>query len=198
MAAPAVRPADEGDREVVAGALARAFADDPLMVWLVPGEGDRRYRLPRQFSRLFADCGVGAMRWITEGGEAATLWHGPNEPRRDGRAAYWLDLGRWWRVAGPHLPRFIALGEQIDRTRLAEPHWYLGVAGCEPLAQGTGKGGAVIRAGLERVNAEGLPACLETAKETNIGLYRRFGFEVTEEWRLPGGPPVWSMVRAAG
>lgn len=66
------------------------------------------------------------------------------------------------------------------------------------MAQGTGKGGAVIRAGLERVNAEGLPACLETAKETNIGLYRRFGFEVTEEWRLPGGPPVWSMVRAAG
>lgn len=191
-----VRLASKGDRAVVAGALARAFADDPLMVWLVPDEGERRRRLPRFFARLFADCDAGCMRWITDGGEAATLWHGPDEKSRTGRAAYWLDMARWWQVAGPHLPRFVVLGEQINRTRLAEPHWYLGIAGCDPSAQGSGLGGAVIRAGLDRVDADGLPACLETAREANLSLYRRFGFEVTDEWRLPDGPPVWSMVRA--
>ncbi len=197
MEAPVVRLARNGDWEVAAGLLARAFADDPLMVWLVPEAGERRRRLPRQFARLFADCQTGCLRLMVEGGEAVTLWHGPEEPTRNGRWTSLVTRWQWWRVAGPHRSRFAALGRQINRTRLPGPHWYLGVAGCDPSAQGTGQGGAVIRAGLERADADKLPVCLETAKESNIGLYRRFGFEVTREWRVADSPPVWSMVRAA-
>ncbi len=194
MAAPAARPATRGDRAVVAGALARAFADDPLMAWLHGGEARRRHRLPRFFARLYDECGAGTMRWTTEGGEAATLWHGPDEARR----TPWQrlgELGPWLRIMGARLPRAMALGERIERTRLAGPHWYLVIAGCDPYAKGSGKGGAVIRAGLARADADGLPCCLETAKEANLSLYRRFGFEVTAEWRVADGPPVWSMAR---
>ena len=197
MEAPAARPARDGDRAVVAGALARAFADDPLMAWLFPGETARRHRLPRFFARLFDECGTGAMRWTTGQGEATTLWHGPTEPRR----TPWQRLGElvpWVHVMGKRLPRAMALGERVEATRLAEPHWYLGIAGCDPSAQGSGRGGAVIRAGLERADAEGLPCCLETAREANLSLYSRFGFEVTEQWRMPDGPSVWSMARPAG
>lgn len=197
MDALAVRSATDGDRAVAAGSLARAFADDPLMVWLVPDEGERRRRLPLQFARLFADCQAGCLRLMTEDGEAVTLWHGPAESIRRGRWHGLVASWQWWRVAGPHRPRFAALGQQINRTRLTGPHWYLGVAGCDPSAQGTGKGGAVIRAGLERADADVLPVCLETARESNIDLYRRFGFEVTREWRVGDSPPVWSMARAA-
>lgn len=192
----AVRRAHDADRAVIAGALARAFADDPLMAWLHGAPARRAHRMPPFFSRLFDECGAGAMRWTTDGGEAATLWHGPDEPRRStwqrrGELIIWARLMRW------RLPRAIALGEAIGRTRPREPHWYLGIAGCDPSAQGTGRGGAVIRAGLERADAERLPVCLETAREENLGLYRRFGFEVTSEWTVRDSPLVWSMTRPA-
>ena len=49
---------------------------------------------------------------------------------------------------------------------------------------------------LERCDAEGTPAYLETDTERNVQLYERHGFEVTEEFDLPGGgPPVWLMWR---
>ena len=191
-----VRAAGTGDQAVIARSLARAFLDDPLMVWLHGGEARRVRRLPPFFARLFDECGQGAMRWTTDGGEAATLWHSPTEPRR----TPWqrrAELLVWARLMGTRLPRAMALGVRIHETRLAEPHWYLGIAGCDPSAQGTGKGGAVIRAGLERADADGLPCCLETAREANLGLYRRFGFAVTGEWRVADGPLVWSMARPA-
>ena len=49
---------------------------------------------------------------------------------------------------------------------------------------------------LERCDTEGIPAYLESSKESNIAYYRRFGFEVTGEIVIaPGGPTVWPMWR---
>ena len=70
--------------------------------------------------------------------------------------------------------------------------------GTDPPAQGRGLGSAVLRPGLELCDREGLPAYLESSKESNVGFYARFGFRVTEEVRMPGdGPSVWLMWRDA-
>jgi predicted N-acetyltransferase YhbS len=40
-----------------------------------------------------------------------------------------------------------------------------------------------------------MPTSLETFKAENVPYYERFGFEVSQEDRIEGGPPMWAMVR---
>ncbi len=78
----------------------------------------------------------------------------------------------------------------------AEPHWYLAVIGADPAAQGGGHGAALLRSGLAKADAAGLPVCLESSKPSNLPIYEHFGFTVREEFRLPGGgPTLWAMRR---
>ncbi len=55
-----------------------------------------------------------------------------------------------------------------------------------------------MRAVLHEVDAEGLPAYLESSKESNLSFYNQHGFEVTGEIHTPrGGPTLWLMWRHA-
>ena len=102
------------------------------------------------------------------------------------------------------LPRILSLaqrmlGDAVEAHFPSDPFWYLHIAGVDPARQGRGLGGASIRAGLARCDADGVPAYLETATESNVGLYARLGFELTGEWSVPkGGPRFWSMMRPVG
>ncbi|HKQ96680.1 MAG TPA: GNAT family N-acetyltransferase, partial [Candidatus Polarisedimenticolia bacterium] len=78
------------------------------------------------------------------------------------------------------------------------PHWYLHGIGVDPDSQRRGIGTALLRAGLERADRDHLPCYLETARETALPFYARFGFRVAIPGRLPpDGPPVFSLLRPA-
>ena len=83
----------------------------------------------------------------------------------------------------------------IDRHHLREPHYYLAVLGTEPEKQGKGFGAAMLAPVLDRCDAEGALAYLESSKERNIPFYERHGFVVQETLQLPDGPPLWPMIR---
>ena len=75
-------------------------------------------------------------------------------------------------------------------------HWYLSILGTDPAAQGRGIGASVLQPVLDRADADGVGAYLESSKESNIAFYRRFGFEVIGEHEFHvGGPTVWPMWR---
>jgi ribosomal protein S18 acetylase RimI-like enzyme len=85
---------------------------------------------------------------------------------------------------------------ETEKLHPKEPHWYLAVIGVEPERQGEGVGGQLLAAVLDRLDATGVPAYLETSTGANVGWYRRHGFDVQQEVQpAPAGPPVWTMWR---
>lgn len=175
--------------------LAAAFFDDAAMTYIFPNEAERRVRLPRLFAILFDSDGAAGPRFVTTGGEAATLWRNP------GRAQ--VRWGEMIRRAGPllhalstALPRALRVGDAIDGHMPAQPFLYLHIAGCDPAHQGRGFGSRAIAAGIAGAGVH--PVYLETPNPATLGLYARHGFELTGEWSVPnGGPRFWSMLRPA-
>ena len=186
-----------GDVDAVAALLARAFADDPVLTFLLGAGRERERRLI--FGALCRDV------------ERAGLIEGVRTEGRLGAVAVWLPPGAhpvplrrearmvpsWVRLATMHaraIPRLLRATPALDRLHPREPHWFLSLLGTEPDLQGHGLGSALVRPGVERAQAAGTLVHLDTGVPENVGWYRRFGFEVADEVRLvPGAPPTWGM-----
>jgi len=85
--------------------------------------------------------------------------------------------------------RMQAYGRFVDdlhRKLLTYPHWYLQIIGVDPLYQGQGFTSRLVRPMLERIDSERMPCALDTNIDQNVAIYRRFGFEVISENKVPG------------
>ncbi|ORB28463.1 GNAT family N-acetyltransferase [Mycolicibacterium parafortuitum] len=200
-----VRFVEKRDVAELSQVLARAFFDDPVMVWMIPDETRRVRALERMFGAMTRHHFVGG-----GGAEVAADAGGAG---RIGAASLWDPPGRWKqtpreelrmmpsliRALGRHARRGMTMGEVMKKHHPEEPHWYLGVIGSDPDVRGKGFGNALMRSRLDRCDAEGAPAYLESSKESNVPYYMRFGFEVTAELTVPdGGPTMWQMWRNPG
>jgi len=179
--------------------LAHAFQEDPALSWIFPDADARRARLPLMFDFIVPLDLRDGIALGADAGEAATLWRAPGKAETSMLDSL-LRLMPILRCFGRATTRALGIADAIERSHPRDfDFWYLHYAGVSPEHQGKGWGGAAIRSGIERANAEGKPVWLETATESNVGLYRSLGFEVRSEWDAPdGGPHFWSMLRPAG
>jgi ribosomal protein S18 acetylase RimI-like enzyme len=76
-----------------------------------------------------------------------------------------------------------------------QSHYYLHALGVRSSRQGRGIGSALIRQVTAICDRDHVLAYLENSNERNLPLYVRNGFQVTTTWQVPGGPPIWFMVR---
>jgi ribosomal protein S18 acetylase RimI-like enzyme len=98
---------------------------------------------------------------------------------------------------GRDIPRVTRAGRAAAAARPREKHWYLQLLGVDPAAQGIGVGSALVRAHLERVDAQRMPAYLETTVE-NLAFYERFGFLPVGEITIGLEAPLeYSLFRGA-
>jgi ribosomal protein S18 acetylase RimI-like enzyme len=93
--------------------------------------------------------------------------------------------------------RLLALLDDMEKHHPMERrHAYLFFLGVRRSLHGHGIGSRLLKVATDRLDAEGLPAYLETQTERNLGLYRRHGFEVISKHKpRPDSPPLWSMWR---
>ncbi|CAM5368200.1 GNAT family N-acetyltransferase [Streptomyces avidinii] len=191
------RPAESG---AVAGLLARAFADDPVLAWMVPA-ADRERRIARYFrlaqrrqrprARAVRVAATGEGRLL-----AAALWSGPGR----WKPSPLQDLASLPRYAGVFgLRGMTRAGEVQNAMHEAHPrtpHWYLPSVGTDRELQGMGVGSALLRQQLADCDRFGQSVYLESSKDTNVPFYEGLGFRVTGEIRIPGGgPTLWPMWR---
>ena len=175
--------------------LSLAFQDDPALSWILADPAARRRRLPRFFDWLFADHLRHGMILAAPQREAVTLWRLPGKVHHHDRLTA-AELWRLLKIFGPAIGRADSVARHLARRIPAgEDHLYLRYAGVRPDAQGKGWGGRAIRAGLAEADRLGVDACLETAKQSNVAIYRRLGFEIVDQWQVPGGPRFWTMLR---
>lgn len=183
--------------EEAAGVLARAFHDDPAARRLHPRGSRRHAALLSRFRSLL--LGAATSEGVTdEDGAlvAVAIWSGysaspaPALRALRGAVAWLRDPVAALRVAiaAPALHR-------LQRDARPDGAAELVAIGTEPRHQGRGAGSALLRAGLDRLDARGLACYIETAQPRNLQFYRRHGFSVAAEARPPGGVPTFALLR---
>jgi GNAT superfamily N-acetyltransferase len=187
------KPATIDDAPLVSRSLARAFDDDPMMRWFFPDDASREASLSRYFSTIFTR--QYAHNGVCECTDAAAAFWVP--PEAQAKAVPDAEtIQELQNILGDRAGLFKDAVEEAAKHTPQEPHWFLAVVGADPAAQGQGQGAALLRSGLAKADAAGLPAYLESSKASNLPFYEHFGFTVREEMRLPGeGPVLWAMWR---
>ena len=190
-----VRFATRADAGEIGAVFARAFADDPVTSWVTPEAKRRALVLERLNTAIARWDGIprGAT-YVAVADSAiigAAVWQPPRHPVTWRSVPFALTAGA---VLGRDIPRMTRAGSAAARARPRERHWYLQLLGVDPAVHGTGVGTALVRAHLGVIDAQRMPAYLETTIE-NLAFYDRLGFERFGELRIATGAPVEYSLR---
>jgi ribosomal protein S18 acetylase RimI-like enzyme len=169
--------AGTADLDRVTECISLAFATDP--VWAVAlGRPDGLTDHHLAYWRLFVE---GASRYgtvfMTDGGEAVSVWLPPDGTELTDRLSVQLDrlLDESLTPGGAAAMR--QLYERFEASRAAQPtHAYLSLLATHPAQRGRGVGQALLAGDLERWDAAGVPAYLESTNPANNHRYERAGF----------------------
>ena len=190
MNIPAIRSATEAERAKVIDLITLAFAADPLARWCLP-DVDRYLRIMPRWIDAFAGSGLArGATFVSDGLEGAAMWLPPGVGP---------DLEAMMRIidesADERVPELLSVLEQMSRFHPGEPCWYLPLIGVDPMMQGRGFGGMLMRHAAARCDAEGMTAYLESSSPRNMALYLRHGFEVMGTIQAGSSPVLTPMVR---
>jgi len=184
--------------------LARAFQDDPLFAYFVPNASQRYRKLPYIFEILirydvwYGEAYAtspnleGVAGWLPSEKAKITLW-------RIIRAMDLVILFNYSKVGKEALSRMMSYDDyvsSIHKSHAPFRHWYLYPLGVDPMFQGKGYAGRLLRPMLTRIDRKHLPCYLETQNEKNLPVYQHYGFEIVDESTIPNTEVTnWSMLR---
>ncbi|MEX2472155.1 MAG: GNAT family N-acetyltransferase [Gemmatimonadota bacterium] len=199
--ASTVEVLDAADTSDVVSVLCEAFSDAPVMRFVLgPSE---RYAADLEklvtffvMARLLRQevlLGVRSSRGL----DAAALVSYPrmrtSPPElTELRAELWAELG------ADSLARYETFGRAADPLTVSEPHIHLNMIGVRAASRGRGLGRAVLDDvhELSRRDAASSGVSLVTGRESNVGLYRHFGYELIGRTDVDGAFTVWGFFRS--
>jgi GNAT superfamily N-acetyltransferase len=197
-----VRRVETSDGRAARASVARAFTIDPIFGYFLPDRLRAHRVLPGLIAGSMNDLITAGCCWVADVDTQRSVgfagWLPPEALPRYLRRNLTLaarSLGPALRVVHPI--GGVRLLAEMERRHPHEPNWYLGLLAVDPDSQGRGVGSRLIRPGLDRADADGLPCYLETQKHENVSWYARFGVELEHTITIGSVPPIWCLWRPA-
>jgi ribosomal protein S18 acetylase RimI-like enzyme len=131
---------------------------------------------------------------MTDDASGAAIWL-PPDGQQPGEAELGQAMAGWQTAWGDDFDAFMRFLDAMEEGHPHEPHYYLLAIGTRPALHSRGLGSTLLRAMLDRCDAEHVPAYLEATAERSRELYRRHGFETFAPLILPSGPTLYRMWR---
>jgi len=181
-----VAPCGPADAPQVVELIASAFVGDPIWSWAFPDPAVRR--------RWWQFCIANALRypWTLKSAcfETVSVWIPPggtefSHEDEERIPSLLIEL------VGPRASEVTELLRRFEAAHpREEPHDYLSLLGTRDDQRGLGLGMALLRENLARIDAERMPAYLESSHPANNPRYESVGFVTVVTFQAPGGGPV--------
>lgn len=188
-----VNVAAAAQRERVIHALVMAFSRDPMVRWTWPDPDQYLRHFPAFVAAFGGRAFDHEAAYEAADCAAAALWLPPGVTSDEEALGALMDAS----VKPAQLATVEKILGEMTRYHPKEPCWYLPLIGVDPIRQGHGYGGAILKRSLERIDREHAGAYLESSNPANVPLYRRHGFEVTGTIQVDDAPAMYPMFRAA-
>jgi ribosomal protein S18 acetylase RimI-like enzyme len=185
--------------------MAQAFRDDPAWVYVAP-DAQRRLSTLIKLYRGFVAIQIRSQQMYGVGDplQGVAIWNVPN--RHQPSPLNSLNLNtlklmftpgmrpvskRLWQISRPT--------EVVKKEHIREPnYYYLEAVAVAPEAQGQGLASKLIRPFLAQADAQSMSMYLDTFKESNVRIYKHYGFVCLEQRDVPElGLRLWLMRRPA-
>jgi ribosomal protein S18 acetylase RimI-like enzyme len=191
MTSIAVRSASRDEENTVSALITLAFASDPMARWSLRDAQVYLAVMPELIRAFGAAAYDSDSAYVSDDFGGAAMWLPPGvEPDIE-------TLDRLVREnADPAILTDVeAIFDAMAHYHPEIPHWYLPLIGTDPLRQGEGIGGALMRHALARCDRDGVAAYLESSNPRNIPLYQRHGFEILGTIQFGSSPVLTPMLR---
>lgn len=183
--------------------LSLAFHTDGMFMYVFPDEAARARHLPQvmgdgiayghKYGEVHVNAGkvegvcVSAIRGVNTGSHPR-----PSITRKVNQYVTHLRYGR--ESYRRYKLAVQAIGE-LHLRNISGPHWYLLLLGVNPVKQGSGLGGLLLKQLILQADSQRLPIYLDTFKKQNLTFYAHYGFEVKQEVSVDGGKAMaWALV----
>jgi GNAT superfamily N-acetyltransferase len=190
--------ASEDDFDALVETIAVAFHNDPVWSWAFP-DAEKRPAQFREWWPLFVRSALPqGFTWMTPKAESVTVWTRRNLPELTDESLATIPplLDKLLGTRAPTVLEGLLLFDAAHPHD--EPHYYLGFVATHDDHRGHGIAEQLLAQNLALIDAEHMPAYLESSNPKNLTRYGRLGFVPREEFALPdNGPPVTTMWRPA-
>jgi len=192
------RVATTADAGSIVAMLAGAFDADPLWSWAFPDPDKRAAQFETWFGLFVESALPNGWVWVDGRGRAASVWTPPGKAELSAEAKAEVEPFLTAEL-GAHAESVLQVFERFEAACPDDQDFfYLSFLGTHPEHRGRGVGMGLLEANLALVDAERMPAYLESSNPANDARYERLGFKPRSGFETPDGKhAVTTMWREA-